>query len=225
MPCSLQEGYRMNETSRPMKVGQWTESAMKVMKERYLARDSQGRQETPEDMCWRVATAIAAAEARWGKGPEAVEASAEEFYALMVEGLFLPNSPTLMNAGTNNELGYSACFVLPVDDSIEEIFDAIKYAALIHKSGGGTGFAFSRLRPKGSQVRTTAGVASGPVSFMRVFDAATEQVKQGGRRRVAIMGFLRVDHPDILEFINAKRDGRSFRNFNLSVAAPDAFLE
>jgi ribonucleoside-diphosphate reductase alpha chain len=214
----------MNETSRPMKLGQWTESAMKVMKERYLARDSQGRQETPEDMCWRVATAIAAAEERWGKGPEAIEASAEEFYALMVEGSFLPNSPTLMNAGTNNDLGYSACFVLPVDDSIEEIFDAIKYAALIHKSGGGTGFAFSRLRPKGSQVRTTAGVASGPVSFMRVFDAATEQVKQGGRRRGANMGILRVDHPDISEFINAKLQG-GISNFNISVAATDRFME
>jgi len=197
---------------------------MKVMKERYLVRDSQGRQETPEDMCWRVATAVAAAEERWGKGPEAIAGTAEEFYDLMVEGLFLPNSPTLMNAGTNNGLGYSACFVLPVEDSIEGIFDAIKYAALIHKSGGGTGFAFSRLRPKGSQVRTTAGVASGPVSFMRVFDAATEQVKQGGRRRGANMGILRVDHPDILEFINAKLQG-GITNFNISVAATDRFME
>jgi ribonucleoside-diphosphate reductase alpha chain len=214
----------MNKTSRPMQVGQWTESAMKVMKERYLVRDSQGRQETPEDMCWRVATAVAAAEERWGKGPEAIAGTAEEFYDLMVEGLFLPNSPTLMNAGTNNGLGYSACFVLPVEDSIEGIFDAIKYAALIHKSGGGTGFAFSRLRPKGSQVRTTAGVASGPVSFMRVFDAATEQVKQGGRRRGANMGILRVDHPDILEFINAKLQG-GITNFNISVAATDRFME
>jgi ribonucleoside-diphosphate reductase alpha chain len=207
-----------------MKRGQWTESAARVMKERYLARDSQGQQETPEDMCWRVATAIAAAEEQWGRSSEEIEAIAEEFYNVMVETLFLPNSPTLMNAGTNNGLGYSACFVLPVDDSIEGIFDAIKYAALIHKSGGGTGFAFSRLRPKGSQVRTTAGVASGPVSFMRVFDAATEQVKQGGRRRGANMGILRVDHPDILEFINAKLQG-GIANFNISVTASDRFME
>ena len=214
----------MSKTSRPIHVGQWTESAMKVMKERYLARDSQGRQETPEDMCWRVATAVAAAEEQWGRSSEEIEAIAEEFYNVMVENLFLPNSPTLMNAGTNNGLGYSACFVLPIEDSIEGIFDAIKYAALIHKSGGGTGFAFSRLRPKGSQVRTTAGVASGPVSFMRVFDAATEQVKQGGRRRGANMGILRVDHPDILEFINSKLQG-GITNFNISVAATDRFME
>jgi ribonucleoside-diphosphate reductase alpha chain len=214
----------MMKTSRPMQVGQWTESAMKVMKERYLARDAQGRQETPEDMCWRVATAVAAAEEQWGRSSEELEAIAEKFYNVMIDNLFLPNSPTLMNAGTNNGLGYSACFVLPVEDSIEGIFDAIKSAALIHKSGGGTGFAFSRLRPKGSQVRTTAGVASGPVSFMRVFDAATEQVKQGGRRRGANMGILRVDHPDILEFITSKLQG-GVTNFNISVAATDRFME
>jgi ribonucleoside-diphosphate reductase alpha chain len=214
----------MHKMSRPMNVGQWTESAMKVMKERYLARDSQGRQETPEDMCWRVATAVATAEEEWGRSSEGIEAIAEAFYQVMVDNLFLPNSPTLMNAGTSNGLGYSACFVLPIDDSIEGIFDAIKYAALIHKSGGGTGFAFSRLRSKGSQVRTTAGVASGPVSFMRVFDAATEQVKQGGRRRGANMGILRVDHPDILEFINSKLTG-GITNFNISVAATDRFME
>ena len=214
----------MHKMSRPMNVGQWTESAAKVMKERYLARDSRGRQETPEDMCWRVATAIASAEELWGRSSEEIEAIAEEFYNVMVDNLFLPNSPTLMNAGTANGLGYSACFVLPIEDSIEGIFDAIKYAALIHKSGGGTGFAFSRLRPKGSQVRTTAGVASGPVSFMRVFDAATEQVKQGGRRRGANMGILRVDHPDIVEFINSKLQG-GITNFNISVAATDRFME
>src|SRR5262245_41669025 len=207
-----------------MHVGQWTESAMKVMKERYLARDSQGRQETPEDMCWRVATAVAVAEEKWGRSSEEIEAIAEEVYNVMVENLLFPNSPTLLNARTNNGLGYSACFVLPIEDSIEGIFDAVKYAALIHKSGGGTGFAFSRLRPKGSQVRTTAGVASGPVSFMRVFDAATEQVKQGGRRRGANMGILRVDHPDILEFINSKLQG-GITNFNISVAATERFME
>ncbi len=214
----------MLQTSRPMKVGQWSESALKVMKERYLARDSQGVQETPEEMCWRVATAIAEAEKGWGKSATDIQAIAEDFYDMMVERLFLPNSPTLMNAGTNNGLGYSACFVLPVADSIEGIFDSVKHAALVHKAGGGTGFAFSRLRPKGSQVKTTNGVASGPVSFLRVFDAATEQIKQGGRRRGANMGILRVDHPDILEFIQSKVQG-GIANFNISVAATERFME
>jgi len=210
--------------TRPSKVGKWTEPARRVLRERYLSRKDGEVTETPEEMCWRVATSIAAGEARYGRTPAAVREIAEAFYDMMVEGEFLPNSPTLMNAGKGNGLQYSACYVLPVGDSMEEIFDSVKAAAIIHKSGGGTGFAFSRLRPKDDLVASTGGRASGPVSFLRVFNSATEAVKQGGTRRGANMGILKVDHPDILEFIECKLDG-GITNFNISVAATTGFME
>src|SRR5215468_5683431 len=210
---------------RPPKVGQWTEPALRVLRERYLLRDERGEVvETPEEMCWRVAQSIAAGEARYGRSPAAVHEVATAFYETMVDSYFVPNSPTLMNAGKGNGLQYSACYVLPVGDSMEEIFDSVKAAAIIHKSGGGTGFAFSRLRPKDDLVASTGGRASGPVSFLRVFNSATEAVKQGGTRRGANMGILRVDHPDILEFIDCKLDG-GITNFNISVAATACFME
>jgi ribonucleoside-diphosphate reductase alpha chain len=205
--------------------GDWTEQALKVLEERYLIKNSDLKPiETPEDMLWRVSWEIASSEARWGANKKDVEKIAREFYDLMVSRKFLPNSPTLMNAGTNNGLQYSACFVLPIEDSMEGIFDALKYQAIIHKTGGGTGFAFSRLRPNGSIVKTSSGTASGPISFMRIFDASTNEVKQGGKRRGANMGILRVDHPDVLEFIHCKEEG-GITNFNISIALTDAFMK
>lgn len=201
-----------------------SDNAKNVLKRRYLKKNSAGKVvETPEKMFRRVALHIAKAEKK-DEDEANVKKMENIFYNMMTELKFLPNSPTLMNAG--RRLGQlAACFVLPVEDSMEEIFDSLKNAAIIHKSGGGTGFSFSRLRPKDSRVGTTGGIASGPISFMKIFNTATEQVKQGGTRRGANMAILRVDHPDIMDFIYSKKNDNELNNFNISVGVTEAFME
>ncbi|HWL39070.1 MAG TPA: vitamin B12-dependent ribonucleotide reductase [Gemmatimonadaceae bacterium] len=207
---------------------QLNENARTVIRKRYLVKDAKGTPvEQPEDMFWRVAGTVAEGDRRYGSSDSEVTATAEDFYRLMTERRFEPNSPTLMNAG--RPLGQlSACFVLPVEDALSNgrdgIYDTLRAMALIHQSGGGTGFGFSKLRGRGSMVRSTTGVASGPVSFMKLYDASIDAVKQGGTRRGANMGILRVDHPDIMDFITCKEDLTQITNFNISVAVTDKFM-
>src|SRR3954465_7087171 len=206
-----------------------TQNARTGLEKRYLIKNDKGRPtETPEDLFWRVATVVAEADERYGSNDEQVASVAQEFYFLMTQRRFEPNSPTLMNAG--RPLGQlSACFVLPVEDALSNkkngIYDTLGAMALIHQSGGGTGFSFSRLRGKGSMVRSTTGVASGPISFMKLYNASTDAVKQGGARRGAHMGIPRVDHPDVMEFITCKEDLTQVTNFNISVAITRKFME
>ncbi|MBI2020578.1 ribonucleoside reductase class II [Candidatus Daviesbacteria bacterium] len=246
----------MPATPKDLPTPTFSEPSNKILKERYLLKGGNLEVvETVAERFWHIAYDIASGDFDFGSKDQEVMDMAKEFYKMMVQQQFLPNSPTIMNAGKQNGLQYSACFVLPVGDSLPEIFDTIKYAALIHQTGGGTGFAFSRLRPAGSRVKTTGGVASGPISFLKVFNAATESIKQGGTRRGANMGILRIDHPDILEFIRCKAElddyNKSFyesvapllpddesraafknqlldkqiANFNISCAVTDKFME
>src|SRR5579871_1746249 len=220
----IESGSRSSKSARRNEL-RLSENARVVLERRYLAKDDSGTLiETPEQLFRRVANNLAQAERNYGADEARVAEVEETFYRTLTNLDFLPNSPTLGNAGRPLQQ-LSACFVLPVEDSIDRIFDTLKATALVHQSGGGTGFAFSRLRPEGSLVRSTSGVASGPVSFMKVFDASTEAIKQGGTRRGANMGILSVDHPDIEKFIECKADMVTCTNFNISVAVTERFMQ